>query len=148
MTRFSKFLSVLASFGLSLIAITAEANVYLSGDDKWVSDFGPMQFVAIDELHRRDKTQVLNDGKITHVAVYPDYEGGMMSGVMNDNVLKGYWYQTAPTPFKCKRKIHGTHYWGKYRFKFTSDSRFTGLWNYCGKRVSSRWNGRKSALKW
>ena len=148
MTRFSKFLPVLASFGLPLIAITAEANVYLSGEDKWVSDFGPMQFVAIDELHRRDKTQVLNDGKITHVAVYPDYEGGMISGIMNNNVLSGYWYQTSPTPSKCKRKIHGTHYWGKYRFKFTSDSRFTGLWNYCGKPVSSRWNGVKSESKW
>ena len=148
MVLFKKVVPILVSTGFSLVATAAEANVYLSGDDKWLSDFGPMQFVEINELNRLDRTQVLNDGKITHVAVYPDYKGSMMSGTMNDNVLEGYWYQTSRTPVKCKRKIHGTHYWGKYRFKFTSSSKFKGLWNYCNKRVSSRWNGRKSTQKW
>ena len=110
MIPFNKALPIVASIGFSLISTTAEANVYLSGGDKWLSDFGPMQFVAIEELKKHDRTQVLNDGSITHVAVYPDYKGSMMSGIMNDNVLKGYWYQDQPLPVKCSRKIHGTYY--------------------------------------
>ena len=144
----NKVLPIVASLGLFLIPTTAEANVYLDGDDKWLSDFGPMQFVAIEELSEFDRTQVLNNGRITHVAVYPDYRGSMMSGIMDDNVLNGYWYQTQPLAVKCKKSFYGTHYWGKYRFKFTSNSKFTGLWNYCDKPVSSRWNGRKSSQKW
>ena len=72
---------------------------------------------------------------------YPS-DNGEITGVMNGNVLEGFWIEDAAA-HRCSSPKNGRYYWGGIRWTFNNDSNsFTGGWSYCNDNPgASGWNG-------
>lgn len=69
-------------------------------------------------------------------------DGGEIVGIINNNLLVGYWIENSSAR-KCSSAKNGRYHWGKIEFKFTGNS-FTGKWGYCdGPPTEGSWNGSR-----
>lgn len=74
-------------------------------------------------------------------------DGGEIVGVIDGNVLEGWWIENASGQ-RCATARNGRHHWGRVRWTFEGD-RFTGAWSYCDKPVPDsghRWTGERIGL--
>ena len=68
---------------------------------------------------------------------------GKIFGTLNGNVLEGVWTQRSASR-KCSTESHGSRYWGRIRFVFDQNGRFSGNWGYCnGEPASGGWSGTR-----
>jgi hypothetical protein len=95
-------------------------------EGEWQTDFGMMSL---------DRSGPTVEGSYEH-------NNGKISGSMERNILRGYWFQDRADT-RCERRMHGTHYWGRLKFVFTG-RRFAGSWGYCEDRPTADWNGHRA----
>jgi hypothetical protein len=95
-------------------------------EGEWQTDFGMMSL---------DRSGTVVEGSYEH-------NNGKISGSMERNILRGFWFQDRADT-RCERPKHGTHYWGRLKFVFTGRT-FTGNWGYCEDRPTADWNGHRA----
>lgn len=109
-------------------------TTYIAGN--WSSDWGDMRF----NQKKDRKTQVVDPA----VSGSYSFDGkSRVYGIMDGNVLNGYWVQTSSIR-DCGVSKHGSRYWGKIRFTFT-ENQFQGFLGYCDSEpdMNSKWDGRR-----
>jgi hypothetical protein len=99
---------------------------HVRAEGEWQTDFGMMSL---------DRSGTMVEGNYEH-------NSGKISGSMERNILRGFWFQDRADT-RCERPKNGTHYWGRLKFVFTGRT-FTGSWGYCEDRPTADWNGHRA----
>jgi len=71
-----------------------------------------------------------------------DINDGKIFGSISNNVLEGYWTQNTGHQ-ECSEPKYDSDSWGRIKFVFDTDKKFSGKWGYCDKELSREWPGEK-----
>ncbi|NLC70872.1 MAG: hypothetical protein GX751_05875, partial [Desulfuromonadaceae bacterium] len=69
-------------------------------------------------------------------------EGGTLAGELKGDTLAGYWTENT-SAHRCSSPKNGSYYWGRFRFRFTNNDRFEGVWGHCENPSEAPWDGEK-----
>ncbi len=94
---------------------------------RWKTNYGPLLMNSPDEVNVYGKYHIDRNGSVW--------------GTVSGNKFVGYWAKDHAGK-ACHGKTRGTKYWGRLTFTFNDDGEsFRGLWSYCNKKPTSKWNG-------